>query len=153
MHTQGHVHLQLQHACTLVRAQIAETKHTRLARACRLAVLVDASASIEDAVAHLLGTRDMQLRHLACLAYVRRLYSPFLLDKPETVNVSVMAFRWLFEGALCDGAHILAQYACMHAGVSNGRMLTQAQTCVYLLRNKSFSQIARLVSKVLHVLT
>jgi hypothetical protein len=76
--------------------------HTVLT-ACRLAVLVDAPASVEEAVALLLGTHDNALRHIACVAYIRRLYSPFLVTNPVVIDVGVPAFHWLFEAAISSG--------------------------------------------------
>ena len=71
-------------------------------------MLVDAPASVEEALALLLGTQDATLRRVACLAYIRRLYSPFLVTSPaDLADGGVPAFSWLFEAAISSGARSL----------------------------------------------
>jgi hypothetical protein len=71
---------------------------------CRLAILVEAPASVEEAVALLLGTQDKSLRHAASLAYIRRLYSSFLVVGPSEVTLERPHYQWLFDSAIHSGA-------------------------------------------------
>lgn len=70
----------------------------------RLAVLVDAPAAIEEAVALLLATSDAPLRHAACLTYIHRLYSAFLVTAPTAVAVDFKSYHWLYDAGVGSGA-------------------------------------------------
>ena len=74
---------------------------------CRLAVLVDAPAAIEEAVALLLASSDAPLRHAACLTYIHRLYSAFLVTAPSALAAPCDAYHWLYDAGVGSGARPL----------------------------------------------
>jgi hypothetical protein len=79
----------------------------RLVTPYRLAVLVDAPAAIEEAVALLLRVKDEELQHSACMAFIHRLYSAFLITSPARINGDVHGYQWLFEPGISSGASLL----------------------------------------------
>eukprot|EP00892_Ulva_mutabilis_P004884 jgi/Ulvmu1/2768/UM014_0226.1 len=70
----------------------------------RLAVLVNAPAAIEEAVALVLGTRNQELHRAACLAYIHRLYSAFLVTQPAALSCNLSGYQWRYEAAISSGA-------------------------------------------------
>lgn len=81
---------------------------------CRLAVLVNAPAAIEEAVALVLGTRNQDLHRAACLAYIHRLYSAFLVTQPTELSGNLSGYQWCYEAAISSGmlALSLATFQC-----------------------------------------
>jgi hypothetical protein len=69
----------------------------------RLAVLVDAPAAIEEAVALVLGTQIDELRRAACLAYIHRLYSAFIVTQPTPMPHGLPGYMWQYEAAINIG--------------------------------------------------
>lgn len=67
-------------------------------------MLVDAPAAIEEAVALLLASSDASLRHAACLTYIHRLYSAFLVTAPAALSEGCEAYRWLYDAGVGSGA-------------------------------------------------
>jgi acetyl-CoA carboxylase/biotin carboxylase 1 len=49
----------------------------------KMAMLVEAPAAVEDALASLLDHTDPVVRRRALATYAKRLYHPFLLHEPE----------------------------------------------------------------------
>lgn len=66
-------------------------------------MLVDAPAAIEEAVALLLATSDARLRHAACLTYIHRLYSAFLVTAPAALAEDFKAYHWLYDAGVGSG--------------------------------------------------
>lgn len=66
-------------------------------------MLVDAPAAIEEAVALLLATSDAPLRHAACLTYIHRLYSAFLVTPPAALAEGFKAYQWLYDAGVGSG--------------------------------------------------
>lgn len=70
---------------------------------CRLTVLVNAPAAIEEAVALVLGTPNEGLHRAACLAYIHRLYSAFLVTQPAELSGNLSGYQWRYEAAISSG--------------------------------------------------
>lgn len=66
-------------------------------------MLVNAPAAIEEAVALVLGTRNEDLHRAACLAYIHRLYSAFLVTQPAALSGKLPGYQWRYEAAISSG--------------------------------------------------
>ena len=76
----------------------------------RIAMLVEAPAAVEDALASLLGDSDEVVRYRALLTYIKRIYFPFLLHEPalETASVvpggsTLLTAIWAYSDATAAG--------------------------------------------------
>lgn len=78
----------------------------------RLAMLVEAPAAVEDALASvLLDTTDAVVQHRALLTYIRRIYYPLLLHEPQlsTASDGTVAAVWAFDSAATAGTPFSAE--------------------------------------------
>ena len=69
----------------------------------RMAMLVEAHAAVEDALASLIDHPDVTVRKRAFVTYIRRIYHPFMLHDPE-VEIGVsrhMTAVWAYVEAEC----------------------------------------------------
>jgi pyruvate/2-oxoglutarate dehydrogenase complex dihydrolipoamide acyltransferase (E2) component len=118
-----------------VRRTFAGLQVAMLRVTCRLALLVSAPAAVEEAVALLLCSPGPKLRNLACLAYIRRLYSPYLLSGPRLLVCSTPSYRWTFSASISSGAnwfHTSWSHSgcqrCLHAHAISVCMQLQARS-------------------------
>lgn len=70
----------------------------------RIAMLVEAPAAVEDALASfLLDTNDVVVRQRTLLTYIKRIYYPFLLHEPRIIAMeeesSILLALWAYEDA------------------------------------------------------
>lgn len=88
-----------------------------------MAMLVEAPAAVEDALASLLDHTDPLVQRRALATYVRRLYYPFLLHEPElaTVEGGALVAVWAYDDAAvaatpyareCHGGALVVR--CLH---------------------------------------